>query len=77
MIPAMRDSLASHTKADFGDECGVCIILPDVSTEELHEVLRFIYGAVDTYSFSTGQIWTKLLNMERVPRKNYKKLADP
>jgi len=69
MIPAMRDSLASHTKADFGDECGVCIILPDVSTEELHEVLRFIYGAVDTYSFSTGQIWTKLLNMERVPRK--------
>ena len=69
MNPAWRDLIASHAYVNFGDEGRVVIILPDVSTAELDAVLCFIYGMIDTYRTSTGQLWTKLLNTERVPHK--------
>ena len=69
MNPAWRDLIASHATVNLGDEGRVVIILPDVSTAELEAVLCFIYGMIDTYRSSTGQLWTKLLNTERVPHK--------
>lgn len=69
MNPAWREVLASHATASLGDDGRVAVILPDVSTAELDEVLCFIYGMIDDYRYSTGQLWPKLLNTERAPHK--------